>query len=121
MARVVHFELGTVEPERAAEFYREVFDWEVAKWEGAEYWLITTGPDETPGINGALMRHKDAQPRTVNTIEVEDLDGMAAKVVEHGGAVVVEKTSIPGVGYQVYCTDTEGNLFGLHQPDPSAQ
>lgn len=122
MSRVVHFELGAVEPERAVEFYRKVFDWGISKWEGPEdYWLITTGPEDQAGINGAIMQHKDARPRTVNTIEVDSVDEYSERIKKSGGQVVVEKTSIPGVGYQIYCLDTEGNLFGVHEADPTAQ
>jgi len=122
MNRVVHFEFAAVEPARAAEFYRQVFGWEITSWPGQEeYFLVTTGPIDQPGINGGIMRHQDAQPRTVNTIEVDSLDDYAAKVKQHGGTVVVEKQVIPGVGYQIYCKDTEGNLFGVHQADPNAQ
>jgi len=28
---------------------------------------------------------------------------------------MMPKMAIPGVGYLVYCQDTEGNLFGTHQ------
>lgn len=53
MPRVVHFEVHADDPERAANFYSGVFGWELAKWEGPQdYWLITTGPDDEPGING---------------------------------------------------------------------
>jgi predicted enzyme related to lactoylglutathione lyase len=30
------------------------------------------------------------------------------------------KFAIPGIGWQAYCLDTEGNLFGIHQLDPAA-
>jgi hypothetical protein len=122
MNRVVHFEFGAVEPARAAEFYRQVFHWEITNWPGPqEYYLVTTGPNDQPGINGGIMRHEDGQPRTVNTVEVESLEQCAARVRQHGGTVVVERQVIPGVGYQMYCRDTEGNLFGVHQADPNAQ
>jgi hypothetical protein len=29
--------------------------------------------------------------------------------------------AIPGVGWQAYCKDTEGNLFGIHQADTNAK
>jgi uncharacterized protein len=29
--------------------------------------------------------------------------------------------AIPGVGYLAYCTDTEGNVFGVLQPDADAK
>jgi hypothetical protein len=86
-----------------------------------EYWLVNTGPEGQPGINGGLMRHQDGMPRTVNTIGVPSIDEFTTKVVQQGGKVVVPKMAIPGVGYQAYCQDTEGNLFGLHQSDSAAQ
>lgn len=121
MNRVVHFELGCVQPERAAKFYTDVFGWKITKWEGPqEYFLATTGTDSEPGINGGLLKHMDAQPRTVNTIQVASIEEYAAKVEQNGGKVVVPKMGIPGVGWLAYCTDTEGNIFGIHVPDPSA-
>lgn len=119
--RPMHFELGVVQPERAVKFYEDVFSWKFHKWSGPmDYWLVNTGSDGSPGINGGLMIHKDAQPRTVNTIGVESVDAFAEKVTAAGGQVVVPKMAIPGVGWQMYCLDTEGNLFGLHQEDPKA-
>ena len=122
MPRIVHFELGAVEPERAAEFYRQVFDWQIKKWDGPQpYWVVTTGPDSEPGINGGIMRHQDGEARTVNTVDVDDLEAYLQKVEQAGGRVEVPRLAIPGVGYQAYCRDSEGNLFGLHQRDSSAK
>jgi uncharacterized protein len=120
--RPIHFEMGVVEPERAIQFYESVFGWKAMKWDGPmPYWLITTGPETEPGINGGIMVHQDAKPRTVNTIGVESVDDFAAKVIAAGGQVAVPKMAIPGVGWLAYCLDTEGNLFGIHQMDASAQ
>jgi predicted enzyme related to lactoylglutathione lyase len=38
-----------------------------------------------------------------------------AKVEGAGGKKVHGPNEIPGIGFQAYCTDTEGNIFGLHQ------
>jgi predicted enzyme related to lactoylglutathione lyase len=122
MNRVIHFELGADDPDRAASFYRTTFGWEATKWGGPEeYWLIKTGPDGQPGINGGIMRHKDAMPRTVNTIQVSSIEEFADRVARNGGQIVVPKMAIPGVGYQAYCLDTEGNIFGIHTPDAEAK
>ena len=122
MPRVIHFEISADDPERAVKFYEDVLGWKVQKWEGpVDYWLITTGPDDEPGINGALMRRTDPSAGTWNTVEVSSVDALIAKVVEAGGKVVQPKVAIPGVGYQAYCMDTEGNIFGIHQSDESAQ
>ena len=74
-----------------------------------------------PGIDGAILRNKDSQPRTVNSIQVSSIDEYASKVEQHGGQVVVPKMAVPTVGYLAYCKDTEGNLFGIFQPDHTAQ
>jgi hypothetical protein len=120
--RPVHFELGVVDPERAVKFYETAFGWQSRKWDGPmPYWMVTTGSGGEPGINGGILIHQDKQPRTVNTIGVSDVDEAAAKVVAAGGQVVAPKMPIPGVGWLAYCLDTEGNLFGIHHPDPAAQ
>jgi predicted enzyme related to lactoylglutathione lyase len=122
MSRVVHFELGVTKPERAIKFYSGVFGWTIHKYGGPmEYYLVDTGDPKEPGINGGLVVNKDAQPRTVNTIAVENLDEFMKKIEEAGGKIVVPKTAIPGVGWLAYFNDTEGNIVGMHQFDSSAQ
>jgi len=86
-----------------------------------DYWLVTTGPDDKPGINGGIAKRQDPSWRTHNSIDVPSVDEHAKKVVEAGGKVVVPKMPITGVGYIAYCTDTEGNFFGVFQMDPSAR
>ena len=121
MGRVAHFELSAEDMDRAITFYREVFGWNIFKWDGPmEYWLISTGDPSTPGIDGAIVS-RDQQPMpVVNTINVDSIDGTVAKVTARGGTVIMPKGPVPGVGYLAYCTDSEGNAFGLMQADPSA-
>ena len=122
MNRVVHFEFSSPDPTVSSEFFQEVFGWSINKWgEGAEdYWLVSTGPKEELGIDGGLMRHHDGQPRTVNTIQVANVDDTLAKVVEKGGQVALPKMPIKGVGYLAYCLDPRGVLFGIMHADLSA-
>lgn len=37
-----------------------------------------------------------------------------------GGAVVLPKMAVPGVGWLAYFRDTEGNVFGMMESDESA-
>ena len=122
MSRVVHFEIPVDEPERGTKFYQNVFGWKITKWDGPEdYWMITTGAKDEPGIDGAIVRRSlGPAAMTVNTIDVPSLDAFTRKVTDAGGKVVMPKTAIPGVGYLAYCADTEGNTFGMMQNDPSA-
>jgi predicted enzyme related to lactoylglutathione lyase len=122
MPRVVHFELSAENPDRAITFYKEVFGWQINKWEGPiEYWLVTTGEKEEPGIDGGIIRRDQSSGNTINTIDVPDVDKYVEKIVNAGGKVKQPKMSIPGVGYAAYVQDTEGNTFGIMQNDPNAQ
>ena len=119
---MIHFEIQADNPERALEFYERVFDWKFEKLEGpGEYWLITTGPEDQPGINGGLMRTSDLPKGTINAIDVASVDEFVKTVVENHGKVVTPKTAISDLGYYSYCEDTEGNVFGIFENDPSAK
>ena len=126
MPRVVHFEIHAGDCERAAKFYKTVFGWEFQKWEGpTEYWMVITGSDDQPGINGGLMPRRgeiDGQAviAYVCTADVSSVDNSAETVQSNGGQVVVPKMPIPGIGWLVYCKDTEGNIFGIMQSDANA-
>lgn len=121
MNRFTHFELATNDLEKTAQFYRDVFGWKVEKWEGpVDYWLVTSGEDDQPGINGGLMEAGGPFQGTINTIEVDDIDAAIARALAHGGEIAMEKGPIPGVGWIAYLKDATGILIGIHQTDPSA-
>jgi predicted enzyme related to lactoylglutathione lyase len=121
MPRVVHFEINADDPERAIQFYTRVFGWKVQKWAGpVDYWLLMTGDEKEPGIDGSIARREDRSMATVNTVDVPSIDECLSKVKANGGTVVVPKMPIPGVGWLVYCKDTEGNTFGMMQADTNA-
>jgi hypothetical protein len=122
LPRVVHFEIDANNPERAVKFYEGIFGWKFDKWAGPmEYWLITTGKQGDPGIDGGLSRRTDAQPSTVNTIDVPSVDEYVKKVIENGGTIIRPKAPVPGVGWLAYFKDPEGNVFGMMQSDESAK
>ncbi len=122
MSRIVHFEIHAVDAAREIAFYEDVFGWTFQPWGGGEqaYWLVTTGADGTPGINGGLMPSRDGQPRTVNTVEVDAVAAYVERVVAGGGEVVVPTMAVPGVGYVAYCKDPGGGLFGIFHTDATA-
>jgi len=129
MSRTIHFEIHAEDPDRAAAFYTKLFGWQIKKWDGPmEYWMIVTGPDAQPGINGGLMRRRGPGPadtQAVNafvcTMGVADLDASLVTLGTIGGVIAVPKMPIPGMGWLAYAKDTEGNLFGMMQPDPTAK
>jgi uncharacterized protein len=129
VARVVHFEIQADDLERARAFYAAAFGWTFTDWSqvtGSPYLGVTTG-EGTPGIDGGMLQRPAPAPAPeqgtnafVCTIEVDDFDAVAARIVEAGGQVALPKYALPGMAWQGYFLDTEGNTIGIHQPDPSA-
>jgi uncharacterized protein len=130
MSRVAHFEIQADDPERAKAFYAAVFDWtyeDYGQMTGSAYWGITTGPEDTAGINGGLLQRPAPAPAPeqganafVCTMVVDDFDGTEQRILAAGGRVALPKAALPGMAWQGYYLDTEGNTFGIHQPDPDA-
>jgi predicted enzyme related to lactoylglutathione lyase len=129
MGRLVHFEIHAEDPARAAKFYGDLLGWTFQKWDGPmEYWMISSGPKEEPGIDGGLMKRHGPPPvdmQAVNafvcTAYVENLDTKLEKLATLGGTMALPKMPVPGVGWLAYAKDTEGNIFGMMQADPNAK
>jgi len=124
MGRVIHFEIHADDTDRAERFYTGLFGWAAQRYGGpVDYRLLSTGSDDQVGINGAILRRQgpgpgDGQPVSsfVCTIQVDSIEETERAVPEAGGAQVVERMDVPGVGLLAYFKDTEGNIFGALQP-----
>ena len=124
MNRITHFEIYTYVPKAVQPFYQDVFGWKIQKFDGGpiEYWLVTTGDDKQPGINGGITRPREGQSSgTLNTIAVESLDGTIRTIEQRGGKICVPKMAIPNVGWLAYAADPAGNVFGIIEPDTDAK
>ena len=131
MGRVVHFEIQVDDIERAKSFYGAVFGWSFQDWSGAAgatYWGVVTGGREAPGIDGGLLQRPCPAPALgqgtnafVCTVGVDDYDATEQRILEAGGVVALPKMALTGMAWQGYYLDTEGNTFGIHQPDPDAR
>ena len=89
---------------------------------------MDTGSDG-PGINGGLIGRMGPNPPAeeptpviayVCTVGIDDVDAYVEKAVSLGGVVALPKMAVQGVGWLAYVKDTESNIFGLMQNDPSA-
>jgi predicted enzyme related to lactoylglutathione lyase len=120
-----YFEIQADDIKRAVNFYQGIFGWKFTQAEGLprEYWRI-----ETNGPRGGLLkRPAPAPPQQSGTnayacsMEVKDFDSMAKKILTGGGKIALPKFAVPGVCWQGYFSDPEGNTFGLFQVDPFAR
>jgi predicted enzyme related to lactoylglutathione lyase len=134
---IVHFEIPADNPERAAKFYRELFGWDIQRFEGSsegmeyrdkdfEYWMVKTVPTDAsgrptePGVNGGLMRRMYPNQPSINYINVESVDDFVRKAERLGAKVLMGKSPVPGMGWFAQLHDTEGNLFAVWETDSNA-
>ena len=122
MPRLVHFEMNVKDVHKTISFYEDVFGWKFQKWDGPmDYWLIMTGDENEPGIDGGLGYAEEGFPKMVNTIDVDDIDDIIKKIESKRGEIVRPKHAVPGVGWLAYFKDSEGVISGIMQNDPNAK
>jgi uncharacterized protein len=121
----LYFEIQADDTQRAIGFYKGVFAWKFEPALGlpVEYWRIETGDSR----GGMLKRPAQPPPPESGTnafvvsFEVENFDETAEKIGSLEGKVALPKFAVPGVCWQGYFVDTEGNTFGLFQVDEAAK
>lgn len=131
MNPVVHFEMPAKDRKRVADFYSNVFGWEMKQMgEDMGNYLIaqTTETDEkgmvkTAGaINGGFWETQEENQYPHVVISVDNLEESMKKVTDAGGKVLGgfqgegKPDDIPGVGLYVSFIDSEGNKVGILQP-----
>lgn len=115
---LAHFAIHADDVPRARKFYEGVFGWKFNPYGPPDFYQIQTGPNENPGVRGALQKRH--MPRGVGfecSISVDSLEKIEAAVKKCGGRVVMEKAQIPRVGSLIKFEDTEGNLVVAVQYD----
>jgi predicted enzyme related to lactoylglutathione lyase len=118
---VTHFEIYAEEPAKLADFYRNLFGWQVEQAPGIDYWRIQTGAGDGGAISGGLTYHPIPGTRSwVHYVNVVSLDETVAQVQRLGGAVLRPKTPVPKTAWYAVVADPEGNIFAVWQPDPTA-
>ena len=61
--------------------------------------------------------HKHFPQPVVNTIEVASLDAALDRIERAGGRKLHGPNHIPNVGSVTYCTDINGTIFGIVEPE----
>ncbi len=120
-ASVTHFEIYAEEPEKLAEFYRELFGWTIEKAMAVDYFRIRTGSGDDKSIQGGLLHRPISSPHSwVHYVWVESIDEAIARVVMLGGRIVRPKAAVPKTAWYTIVEDPEGNIFGIYQRDATA-
>jgi predicted enzyme related to lactoylglutathione lyase len=122
-----YFDLTVKNLKEARQFFEQVLGWRFEKFPMPyDYYRITAGNPDEPGIDGGIGEIKDTplaegRPITQVTIPVSNLNETLAKVKENGGIILEQKTIIPGIGWYATCAEPGGLKFGVLQIDQSVE
>jgi predicted enzyme related to lactoylglutathione lyase len=118
----MHFEIPADDMDRAQEFYRSAFGWEINAMPDMGYAMLHTtatddqGAPKDPGaINGGMFKRQGPMTAPTVVIDVEDIDKALEIVNGLGAETVVPRQPVMEMGFSAYIKDPEGNLIGLWQ------
>ena len=118
---VTHFEIYGEEPDKLADFYRNVFGWQIEQMPGVNYWRIQSGSAESKPLHGGLTyRAIPDLNGWMLFVNVTSLDETVALVQRLGGSIVRPKTAVPKTAWVTILADPARNIFGVWQADPNA-
>ena len=118
---VVWFEIYVDDIQRARKFYETVLDIKIDDMpdpnNGGLKMASFPMKINAPNAAGSLVQMEGVKAGGNSTIVYftsEDCAKEEARVEKAGGKVFKKKMSIAEYGFMSLCTDTEGNMFGIH-------
>ena len=111
---VVHVEIHSNAPEKTKEFLKDVFDWKFEDMPEMNY--STFQAPSAPG--GGLQKAENLPAGVLDYILSKDIDGTLKKIQSSGGAVVMPKAEIPGMGWFAVFQDPTGITLALYEVGP---
>jgi len=123
---VAHFAVNADDDAATRSFYEALFGWTFEAWGPPSFFHIKRSDGELPGLIGGCQarRELEAGLRMTGfecTVAVDDVDAVIAATVAHGGTVLMDKATIPGVGDLAFVKDPSGNVVGAMRYDDDAE
>jgi predicted enzyme related to lactoylglutathione lyase len=112
---VKHWQIHAKNPDRAAEFYKAAFGWNVESANALGYRMVNT--NATGGVDGGIWPAPPEGTAMVSLyVEVDDVAKHAKRVTELGGKIVMPPQMLPDGDEMAVVLDPEGIPFGLMRP-----
>jgi predicted enzyme related to lactoylglutathione lyase len=120
-------ELYTPDVAGAAGFYHQALGWETSavSFPGGSYTCFSPEGTGEDGMFGGVVGsvgdpvEADGESYWLPYFAVTDVDAVADRTRERGGAVRLEPTDLPGVGRMARLADPHGARFAVLRPEPS--
>ncbi|MBV8207983.1 MAG: VOC family protein [Acidobacteria bacterium] len=116
--QICHFEIGVKDTRKAAEFYSQLFDWNMEPRPGASASegsppaiMMRTGGDVGGHLNA--LGH-EPHNYTIFYILVDDVAAAISRAESLGGSRLVGPLPVPGSGTFAWIKDPEGNVIGVY-------
>ncbi|HEX4321178.1 MAG TPA: VOC family protein [Acidobacteriaceae bacterium] len=109
--KVCYIELPTLDVERSAKFYQDIFDWKIRRGEGG-----SVSFDDTVEVSGTFDTKRKAvdDPGFILSIMVRDIRETIARI-EEAGCEIVRPLGFHPSELVAHFRDPGGNLLGLYQ------
>jgi predicted enzyme related to lactoylglutathione lyase len=112
---VMQFQILAKNADKAAEFYNNLFGWNIDTNNALGYRVVTTGSKQ--GIQGGIWPSPPAGHSMVQLfVEVEDVTAAVEQATELGGQVIIQPQTLPDGDEMAMIIDPEGISFGLFKP-----
>ncbi|GLZ33782.1 glyoxalase [Lentzea sp. NBRC 105346] len=125
MPKLTHFAINADDVDATRRFYARTFGWEFAPWGPPGFYRVEADDPAGPGVTAAVQARRDLTDRPTTgfecTIGVDDVDRTMRDAVAAGGRVLMDRTTIMGVGHLIWLADPSGNVVGAMTYDPNAE
>ena len=112
--RLCYLEIPATDPRKSAEFYKEVFGWNIRRGDSDR-----PSFDDPSSVSGAFVTYlKPAQPPGIlPSIWVKDIEAYATKIAAHGGEIVERPRPDEPGGVCLIATfrDPAGNTLRIYE------
>jgi predicted enzyme related to lactoylglutathione lyase len=126
MNTLSHIAINSDDVSASRAFYRAAFGWQFSAWGPPGFYRVEADDPHGPGVTAALQQRRRllADHPTTGfecTIAVDDIDRVERAALAAGGRLLMQTTTIAGVGHLVWLADPSGNVVGAMQYDNNAE
>jgi uncharacterized protein len=115
VGKFVWHEQVSAEPNKAQDFYSQLFGWEAETFGESDYTMISSGGAAHGGYGTA--QEGAPPPHWLSHIQVDDVDATIEKANAAGGKLAAGPFDMESVGRMAILSDPQGAYFGIYRPE----